>query len=561
MGTNGLDNQAQPSSGESHTEELATGPHMEQRDPPQRTDISKDDRSAGSECTIVKEDSSVRLIDAACKSSLSPAGEPEAGVQLEKHGNGFVPPEGGFGWLVVFAATWCNGSIFGIQNSFGILHLMLVKEHTDPDDQTSQFKVAWVGALAMGMIFFCSPVVSMFTDHFGCRKTAVGGAVLAFIGLLSTSFANSLILRYFTYGILFGCGCSFAFQPSLVILGHYFRQRLGLANGVVTAGASLFSMGLPVFLKKVVEPLGLSRTFQILSLFMLVQALLALTFKPLLPPGGGMGPPGMDPDPAEAQTQATAHGGSKWSRVIARVRKYFNLRVFHIVTYRVWAFGVATAVLGYFVPYVHLIYFVKEQFKETEKEWVLLVCIGASSGVGRLTFGKIGDLIPGLHKIYMQVVSFMALGLMSIMIPQCLVFEGLVVVCVFLGLCDGCFLTMMAPIAFELVGPLQASQAIGYLLGLMSFPMTAGPPIAGLLHGYFGNYTVAFTLAGVPPIVGGVVLFFVPLIHRRLQRDNKSPEEMSTTAHMLPTAQQAGEPKSCSNGDILPGYTDVETQI
>lgn len=79
----------------------------------------------------------------------------------------------------------------------------------------------------------------------------------------------------------------------------------------------------------------------------------------------------------------------------------------------------------------------------------------------------------------------MALGLMSMMIPQCSVFEGLVVVCVFLGLCDGCFLTMMAPIAFELVGPMQASQAIGYLLGLMALPMTAGPPIAGEKHVFF----------------------------------------------------------------------------
>lgn len=563
MGTNGLDNQAEPSGGESRTEQPAPGPQVEQMDAPQEPDRRKDDHVDGIEGNIVKEDSNMQLIETGCKLPSTPGSDSETGVQIEKpgHGAGFDPPEGGFGWLVVLAATWCNGSIFGIQNSFGILHTMLVKEHTDPEDQTSQFKVAWVGALAMGMIFFCSPVVSMFTDHFGCRKTAVSGAALAFIGLLSTAFANSLILRYFTYGILFGCGSSFAFQPSLVILGHYFRQRLGLANGVVTAGASLFSMGLPVFLKKVVEPLGLSRAFQILSLFMLIQALLALTFKPLLPAGGGMGPPGIDPNPAESQTQATVEGGSSSSRAITTIRKYFNLRVFHIITYRVWAFGVATAVLGYFVPYIHLMYFVEEQFKETEKEWVFLVCIGASSGVGRLTFGKIGDLIPGLQKVYMQVVSFMALGLMSMMIPQCSVFEGLVVVCVFLGLCDGCFLTMMAPIAFELVGPMQASQAIGYLLGLMAIPMTAGPPIAGLLHGYFGNYTVAFSLAGVPPMVGGVVLFFVPLIHRRLQRGQASLEETSTTAHMLPSAPPAEEPKSCSNGDILPGYTDVETHI
>lgn len=564
MGTNGLDNQAQPSDGESRTEQPAPGPQMEQRDAPQDLDTRKHDQADGSEGKIVKEDSNTQLIETGCKPPLTPGSDFEARVQVEKpgHGAGFVPPEGGFaGWLVVFAATWCNGSIFGIHNSFGILHMMLVKEHTDPEDQTSQFKVAWVGALAMGMIFFCSPVVSMFTDHFGCRKTAVSGAALAFIGLLSTSFANSLILRYFTYGILFGCGSSFTFQPSLVILGHYFRQRLGLANGVVTAGASLFSMGLPVLLKEVVEPLGLSRTFQILSVFMLIQALLALMFKPLIPAGGDMGPQGIGPDHAESQTQANAQGGGRWSRAITTIRKYFNLRVFHIVTYRVWAFGVATAVLGYFVPYIHLINFVKEQFKGTEKEWVLLVCIGASSGVGRLTFGKIGDLIPGLRKVYMQVVSFIVLGLMSMMIPQCSMFAGLVVVCVFLGLCDGCFLTMMAPIAFELVGPMQASQAIGYLLGLMSIPMTAGPPIAGLLHDYFGNYTVAFSLAGVPPMVGGVVLFFVPLIHHRLQRGQASPEETSTTAHMLPSAPPAEEPKSCSNGDILPGYTDVETHI
>lgn len=54
-------------------------------------------------------------------------------------------------------------------------------------------------------------------------------------------------------------------------------------------------------------------------------------------------------------------------------------------------------------PSVSQINFVNEQFKDTQKEWVLLVCIGASSGVGRLAFGKIGDLIPGLQKIYMQV--------------------------------------------------------------------------------------------------------------------------------------------------------------
>ncbi|KTG03163.1 hypothetical protein cypCar_00016102 [Cyprinus carpio] len=380
--------------------------------------------------------------------------------------------------------------------------------------RTPQHRGTWVGALAMGMIFFCSPVVSMFTDHFGCRKTAVCGAFVAFLGLLTSSFATTLGLRYFTYGILFGCGSSFAFQPSLVILGHYFRQRLGLANGVVTAGSSLFSMGLPVLLKKVVGPLGLPRTFQILSIFMLVQSLLALTFRPLIPSGmcpmPGMGMDGGPPSGLES--------ASRWQKGLAKIRKYFNVRVFGVLTYRVWAFGVATAVLGYFVPYVHLMNFVKEQFKDTQREWVLLVCIGASSGVGRLLFGKIGDLIPGVKKIYMQVASFILLGLMSMMIPQC---------------------TRVR----RRLKPSSTSLPHGHT-------NDSRTTVAGLLHDYFGNYHVAFYLAGVPPIVGGIVMFFVPLVHQRMQRRQKEANDPSMDKML-----------NCSNGDRLPGYTDMETHI
>lgn len=142
MGTNGLDNQAEPCGGESRTEQPAQGPQVEQMDAPQEPDRGKDDHVDGSEGNIVKEDSNMQLIETGCKLPCTPGSDSETVVQIEKpgHGAGFVPPEGGFGWLVVFAATWCNGSIFGIQNSFGILHRMLVEEHTDPKDQTSQFK-------------------------------------------------------------------------------------------------------------------------------------------------------------------------------------------------------------------------------------------------------------------------------------------------------------------------------------------------------------------------------------------------------------------------------------
>ncbi|XP_063288146.1 monocarboxylate transporter 8 [Pelobates fuscus] len=449
------------------------------------------------------------------------------------------PPEGGFGWVVVLAATWCSGSIFGIQNSFGILYVILQEEMGVTKDEPMDFKTAWVGSLAMGMIFFCSPVVSIFTDRLGCRKTSSGGAAVAFIGLLSSSFTNSLGVRYFTYGILFGCGSSFAFQPSLVILGHYFKKRLGLANGIVAGGGCVFTMCLPFILMTLGKAIGLASTFQVLSALMFIQIFLSLTFKPLLPP------------PIDYNKEKeNVPGRIKMHQCLVQTRKYFNMQVFRKKTYRIWVCGIATTVLGYFVPYVHLMKFVNQRFKENTQDWVLLVCIGAASGIGRLASGKIGDCIPGLKKVYLQVASFLLLGILSMMLPLCKVFTSVIVVCLFLGLSDGFLISMMSPIAFELVGPMQASQAIGYVLGLMAIPMTAGPPIAGLLRDYNGSYDLAFYLAGVPPLVGAIILLFVPLIH---ERDLRKAQQLE--------ADKEKTQDSVVNGELLPGNPVTDASV
>lgn len=134
---------------------------------------------------------------------------------------------------------------------------------------------------------------------------------------------------YFTYGIVFACGCSFAYQPSLVILGHYFKKRLGLVNGIVTAGSSIFTITLPFLLKGLLKNVGLQVTLRLLSIFMFVLMLAGFTYKPLLPP-----------------TPSSSKKG---------VSKVFNVNIWKSLGYRIWAFGIPAALYGYFVPYVHLV--------------------------------------------------------------------------------------------------------------------------------------------------------------------------------------------------------------
>lgn len=52
----------------------------------------------------------------------------------------FVHPEGGWGWVVMLASMWCNGSVFGIQNAFGILFLSILREFGSEKDEDLRFR-------------------------------------------------------------------------------------------------------------------------------------------------------------------------------------------------------------------------------------------------------------------------------------------------------------------------------------------------------------------------------------------------------------------------------------
>lgn len=145
---------------------------------------------------------------------------------------------------------------------------------------------------------------------------------------------RSLEPLYFTYGIVFACGCSFAYQPSLVILGHYFKRRLGLVNGIVTAGSSVFTIVLPYMLSGLLDRVGFANTLRVLSIFMFVLMLAGFTYKPLLP-----------------KPVSSSKSGSR----CPSLNRVFNVHIWRSLGYRIWAFGIPAALYGYFVPYVHLV--------------------------------------------------------------------------------------------------------------------------------------------------------------------------------------------------------------
>lgn len=57
------------------------------------------------------------------------------------------PPEGGWGWVVMLAAMWCNGAVFGIQNSCGVLFVSMLQHFGGSQDRQMAFKTGEEGGV------------------------------------------------------------------------------------------------------------------------------------------------------------------------------------------------------------------------------------------------------------------------------------------------------------------------------------------------------------------------------------------------------------------------------
>ena len=64
-------------------------------------------------------------------------------------------------------------------------------------------------------------------------------------------------------------------------------------------------------------------------------------------------------------------------------------------------------------------------------------------------------------------------------------YTGLVLYVVGFGVFDGCFVLLLAITTSDIVGPEKLPAALGGLYGVIAFPMTFGPPLAGMCVAFF----------------------------------------------------------------------------
>uniref|UniRef100_A0A7I4YWG3 MFS domain-containing protein n=1 Tax=Haemonchus contortus TaxID=6289 RepID=A0A7I4YWG3_HAECO len=145
-----------------------------------------------------------------------------------------IPPDGGWGWVVVLGSFFVHVFADGFVYSFGVLVEVLMKEFNS--DNTV---CAMIISLLTGLTLGSGPLASAICNKYGCRATTITGALIAAVGCGISYFATEMWQIVFSVGVIMGVGFGLMYCPAIVIVTMYFEKRRSLATGIAVAGAGV----------------------------------------------------------------------------------------------------------------------------------------------------------------------------------------------------------------------------------------------------------------------------------------------------------------------------------
>lgn len=154
-----------------------------------------------------------------------------------------VPPDGGWGWLILLSAMLVNIIISGVIKSFGVL-VVEIQEML----QLKDTEVLWIPAITYFLYSFLGPASSILAMHYSFRFVTILGGSFAAVGMMVIYFVNSVTAMFLSYGVLVGAGAGLAFPATVYIVNSYFWKLRGLANGLCISGSAIGSIILPPFI-------------------------------------------------------------------------------------------------------------------------------------------------------------------------------------------------------------------------------------------------------------------------------------------------------------------------
>jgi OFA family oxalate/formate antiporter-like MFS transporter len=408
------------------------------------------------------------------QSAVAAAAEADAGASAA-----------GYAWIVLAVCFLITTLTYAGSYSFGLFFKPLRAEFGWSSAQTS-------GVFSLFMFCYClfGVVTGLAVDRLGPRITVVAGGLCLGSGFLLSGMVHKLWQIYLSYGLLAGAGMSSVYAPVLTTASRWFRQKQGMALGIVSSGIGLGTFVGPPIFGHLIPAYGwrfsyLAAGTGIGSIMVLLGLLLR-----------------KDPiqtaelhterkEPAVESRSSRKPGVDEWSVWdVVRTNPFWLYAAVYIMV----GFGLQM-MLAHLIPYMQETYGLSPGAAAA-----VFSAIGVSSATGRLVMGGVSDYLGARKSLALSVVTegvAVALILLSTR-PWMLYPFG-----VLLGLGYGGHAPQFPALIRELFGMKRMGRNLGLQQIFYGGGALLGPLLAGCMFDRTGSYVTPFaTAAGVLMLAG-----------------------------------------------------------
>jgi MFS family permease len=377
--------------------------------------------------------------------------------------------DSGRAWLVVLSAFSASFVVFGVVYSLGaFLQPVAAEFHADMAAASGFFSINSVVFYASGAF------AGRAADRLGPRIVATAGAIIFGLGLCLTAIVDRIWLGYLTYGLGVGIGGACCYVPTLAVVGRWFERRRNLALGVAAAGTGAGTMAVPPLAAALIQGFGW-RTTDVALGVAAVAILFGCALLVQAPPAA-----------PEASAMSLAPRG------------LFRSRAFMLL-YLSWVL----ATMALFVPFVFLPAFARAHGATEVAAAALVSLIGASSILGRVVLGPIGDRI-GVLRLFKVTVLLMAVSYAIWLLSSS--YLGLSVFAVMLGINYGSRIAAVPAVLIDLFGADNLGTTLGVFFTATGLAALLGPTLAGIAVTQSGGYRGGVVFALTTGLLGFIAI-------------------------------------------------------
>ena len=359
-----------------------------------------------------------------------------------------IPPDGGYGWVVILSCSLMTFWFNGLSGSWGVIQTALL--NTSLPSSTPTATITFVGSLNLCLCVSLGIFGVRLISLLGARWTAMLGVTLMGVGEISAGFATGSVGGLFGgISVVVGMGTCLVYVVSNSVPPQWFGRKLGMANSVVKFGGGVGSCVLSIALQALITAVGTKWMFRILGGLTLVTGLPAAWLV-------------------------------KERYPLPRRSILGDLSLFKGLPFTAIFVSSALGTFALFVPPFFLPLFAQSAGLSAQTGAALVAGFNACTAVGRLLAGPLCDFM-GPMNMFLLTMTVNAVSMLAIWPVAGGNLGLLVLFAVANGVANGAFFVVLPTTVARVAGPGREAVAMSLNISGWTAGYLLGTPIAGYL--------------------------------------------------------------------------------